>query len=93
VTSVLALGVTVAIANAAEDKYGLQLLNGLAFSEFRGYENWHVLSVSQTEALPKVEVANPRVVQAYRSGISGNGKPFPDGSKIAKIVASRATQS
>ena len=25
------------------------------------------------------------MIDAYRAGISGNGKPFPDGSKIAKI--------
>jgi hypothetical protein len=73
------------IAWSAQDKYSLQLPNGLAFSEFRGYENWQVVSVSQTAELLKVEVANPTMIAAYRAGIPGNGKPFPDGSKIAKI--------
>ncbi len=76
---------TAAAAISSEDKYTLKLPNGLAFSEFRGYENWQVVSVSQTPELLKVEVANPTMIEAYRSGIPGNGKPFPDGSKIAKI--------
>ena len=81
--AVLAAGVAI----SAQDKYTLKLPNGLSFSEFRGYENWEVVSVSQIaepETL-KVEVANPTMIEAYRSGIPGNGKPFPDGSKIAKI--------
>ncbi|HTG01310.1 MAG TPA: cytochrome P460 family protein [Nitrospirota bacterium] len=73
------------LALAAQDKYTLQVQNGLAFSEFRGYEEWQVVAVSQTEDLLKVIVANPTMIGAYRAGIPGNGKPFPDGSKIAKI--------
>ena len=73
------------VAVSAQDKYTLQVPNGLAFSDFRGYEDWQVVSVSQTEDLLKVEVANPTMIDAYRAGIPGNGKPFPDGSKIAKI--------
>jgi hypothetical protein len=30
-------------------------------------------------------VANPVMIKAYQSGIPGNGKPFPDGSKMAKV--------
>jgi hypothetical protein len=81
----LALAVVCAVAGSAQDKYSLRLPNGLAFSEFRGYENWQVVSVSQTTELLKVEVANPTMIDAYRAGVPGNGKPFPDGSKIAKI--------
>jgi hypothetical protein len=58
----VALAVVGAIAWSAQDKYTLQLKNGLAFSEFRGYENWQVVSVSQTEELLKVEVANPTMM-------------------------------
>jgi hypothetical protein len=79
--AVLAAGAAI----SAQDKYTLKLPHGLAFSEFRGYENWQVVSVSQTPELLKVEVANPTMIDAYRAGIPGNGKPFPDGSKIAKI--------
>jgi len=70
---------------AAQNKYTLRVPNGLAFSDFKGYENWEVVAVSQTEALLKVMVANPTMIDAYRAGVPGNGKPFPDGSKIAKI--------
>jgi hypothetical protein len=84
-TFAIALAAAGALAWSAQDKYSLQLPNGLAFSEFRGYENWQVVSVSQTAELLKVEVANPVMIEAYRAGIPGNGKPFPDGSKIAKI--------
>jgi hypothetical protein len=84
-TFALALAVVGAVAWSAQDKYSLQLPKGLAFSEFRGYEDWQVVSVSQTAELLKVEVANPTMIEAYRAGIPGNGKPFPDGSKIAKI--------
>ena len=71
--------------SAQQDKYSLQVPNGLKFSDFRGYEDWQVVAVSQTDDLLKVMVANPTMMEAYRAGVPGNGKPFPDGSKIAKI--------
>src|SRR3984893_10645978 len=51
------LSVLAALAIAAQDKYTLSVPNGLAFSDFRGYENWQVVAVSQTEDLLKVMVA------------------------------------
>ena len=85
VTLVAVLAVLGTRAISAPDKYTVQTPNGLAFSEFRGYEDWQVVAVSQTEDLLKVEVANPVMIDAYRAGVPGNGKPFPDGSKTAKI--------
>ena len=73
------------MALAAQDKYTLQVPNGLAFSDFRGYESWEVVSIAQTEEVLNVIVANPTMIDAYRAGVPGNGKLFPDGSKIAKI--------
>jgi hypothetical protein len=70
---------------AAQDKYTVQVPNGLAFSDFRGYEDWQVVSTSQTPDLLKVMVANPVMIAAYKAGIPGNGMPFPEGSKIAKL--------
>ena len=72
-------------AISAQDKYTVQVPNGLAFSEFRGYEDWQTVAVSQTEDAIAVILANPVMIDAYRAGVPGNGKPFPDGSKIAKI--------
>jgi hypothetical protein len=73
------------IALAAQDKYSLQVPNGLAFSEFRGYESWQTIGVSQSGNLIEVILGNPAMIDAYRAGIPGNGKPFPDGAKMAKI--------
>jgi hypothetical protein len=79
------VAVVCSIAVAAQDKYTLQVPNGLAFSDFRGYEDWQVVSVSETDELLKAMVANPVMIDAYKAGVPGNGMPFPDGSKIAKI--------
>jgi hypothetical protein len=83
--SVAAVVVCGTMVVAAQDKYTLQLPNGLPFSDFRGYEDWQVVSVSQTDELLKAMVANPVMIAAYKAGVPGNGKPFPDGSKIAKL--------
>ena len=72
-------------AISAQDKYTLRVPNGLAFSEFRGYEGWQVVSISQDGDLIAVILGNPVMIDAYRDGIPGNGKPFPDGAKMAKI--------
>ena len=73
------------MALAAQDRSTLKVPNGPAFSEFKGYENWQNVAVSQTEMGIKIIAANPAMINAYRSGIPGNGKPFPEGSKIVKI--------
>ena len=72
-------------AISAQDKYTVQVPDGLAFSEFRGYENWQVIAVSQTGDLIVAILGNPEIITAYQAGVPGNGKPFPDGSKMAKI--------
>jgi Cytochrome P460 len=72
-------------AISAQDKYALQVPNGLAFSEFKGYESWQVVAVSLSGDVMAVVVANPVMIDAYQAGVPANGKPFPDGSKMAKI--------
>ena len=79
------LAVLVATAMSAQDKYGLKTSSGIAFSDFRGYESWAVVSSAQTDEVLKVIAANPTMIDAYRAGVPGNGKPFPDGAKMAKI--------
>ena len=73
------------MAISAQDKYTMQVPNGLAFSEFKGYEDWQVIAVSQTGDLLVAILGNPEMIAAYQAGVPGNGKPFPDGSKMAKI--------
>jgi hypothetical protein len=89
---VIASGVVIAavatlggITLAAQDKYALQVPGGIAFSEFRGYESWQVVSISHDGPLIAAILGNPAMIEAYQSGIPGNGKPFPDGAKLAKI--------
>jgi len=72
-------------AITAQDKYTVQVPGGLAFSEFRGYESWQVVSVSDDGGLLAAILANPVMIAAFQAGAPGNGKPFPDGSKMAKI--------
>jgi len=74
-----------ALALAAQDKYTLKVPNGLSFSEFRGYEAWQVVSISQDGPLMAAILANPVMIQAYLAGAPGNGKAFPDGAKMAKV--------
>lgn len=81
----LMLAVSGGTAVSAQDKYSVQVPNGIAFSEVRGYEDWQVVAVSQAGDLIEVIVGNPVMIDAYRAGIPGNGKPFPDGAKMAKI--------
>jgi len=81
----LSLAVGGSMALAAQDRYTVRVPGGLAFAEFRGYETWQALSISQNERLMAVILANPVMIKAYQAGIPGNGKPFPDGSRMAKI--------
>ena len=72
-------------AISAPEKYTVQVPGGLAFSEFRGYEDWQVIAISENLGLIAVIMGNPVMIDAYKKGVSGNGEPFPDGSKMAKI--------
>jgi hypothetical protein len=79
------LAVLGGMALAAQDRFTVKVPNGIAFSDFRGYENWQNVAVSQTENGLKVIAANTAMIKAYRQGTPGNGKKFPEGSKIVKI--------
>lgn len=81
----LILAVLVGRTMSAEDKYSLKVPNGLAFSEFKGYESWQVVSISQSGEISAAILANPAMIEAYAAGMPSNGKPFPDGVKMAKI--------
>ena len=90
VTIALALAVSSGRTSSAQekqDRYTLQIPGGLSFSEIRGYETWQVVAPSFTDAanVIRVIVANPVMIKAYQEGVPGNGKPFPDGSKIVKL--------
>jgi hypothetical protein len=79
------LAVLGGIALAAQDKYTVRVPNGLAFSEFRGYEKWQMVAASHTDNLVEVILANPVMIDAYVAGFPGNGKKVTDGAKMVKI--------
>jgi hypothetical protein len=68
-----------------KDKYSLISPDGVAFSDFKGYEDWSVVSSAHQEEVLKVIVANPEMIKAYKSGSPGDGHFFPEGSRIVKL--------
>ena len=89
----VALAVWGGFAIAAQDRFMLKVPDGLAFSDFKGYDTWQAVAPSATEGSIKAILANPVMVKAYRDGVPGNGKPFPEGSKIVKIEWSKKKSS
>jgi hypothetical protein len=91
VVTVLAVLVAVAVHAQdngpmnAQDKYSLKSPSGIAFSDFRGYEDWASVSSARQDEILKVIVADPKMIKAYKSGVPGNGQPFPEGSRIVKL--------
>ena len=79
------LSVLVGLLLAGQDKYTVKVPGGLAFSEFKGYEGWQAISLSRNERVVAVILGNPAMIAAYQAGSPGNGKPFPDGAKMAKV--------
>jgi len=84
VTLLSVLGV-VAVYAQDKDKYSLKSPSGIAFSDFKGYEDWSVVSSARTDEVLKVIVANPAMIQAYKAGVPLNSQPFPDGAMIVKL--------
>src|SRR5262245_28548194 len=73
------------LAISAQDKDTAKVPGGLAMSEFKGYEGWQAISISRNERVVAMILGNPAMIDAYQAGIPGNGKPFPDGAKMAKV--------
>src|SRR5262245_32514660 len=78
-------GKAVFAQDAGQAKYTVKVPGGLAFSEFKGYESWQTISISDSGKHLAVTLGNPEMIKAFQSGIPGNGKPFPDGARMAKI--------
>ena len=86
---------TVVLAAQSQDRFTLKAANGIAFSEFRGYDAWQMIATSQPDdasgcgtskvGCMKAILGNPSMVRAYRDGIPANGKAVPDGAVLAKI--------
>ena len=88
-TIAASLAIVGGIAVAAQDKYTVKVPNGLAFSEFRGYEDWQTVAVSKTDHAFALILANPTMIDAYRAGVPDNGKPFPTAPRWRRSIGSR----
>jgi hypothetical protein len=78
-------GLAMSAQDSAASKYAVRVPGGLAFSEFRGYEAWQTIAISRNSRFVAVIVGNSVAIDAYKAGIPGNGKPFPDGARMAKV--------
>src|SRR5580698_8844762 len=77
VVALAVLGATVVYArDHTQDKYSLKTTSGIAFSDFRGYEDWAVVSSARTDAVLKVIVGNQTMINAYKAGVPGDGQAF-----------------
>src|SRR3954471_1875240 len=56
------------VSMAAQDRYTVKVPDGLAFSEFKGYETWAEVAPSATEGSIKTILANPIMMSAYKAG-------------------------
>jgi len=85
VVSVTVLIVLAVTALYAQDKYSLKSPGGIAFSDFRGYEDWSVVSSARTNEVLKMIIANQTMINAYKAGAPVNGQSFPAGSMVVKL--------
>ena len=100
IATLVGLGLLVCAASAfvaaqAQDRFSLKSANGIAFSEFRGYDAWQLVATSQPDnasgcgtskvGCMKAILGNPAMIQAYRDGFPANGAAVPDGAALAKI--------
>src|ERR1700679_3514632 len=86
IVTIIAAGLAILGGSAiSADKYAVQVPGGLGFSEFKGYEDWSVISISDNGGKFAAILGNPVMMGALRAGVPGNGKPFPNGAKMAKI--------
>ena len=92
---IAAASIVVSVVLTAQDRFALKSANGIAFSEFKGYDAWQVIATSQPDdaggcgtsktGCTKVILGNPVMMKAYNAGIPANGQPVPDGAAMAKI--------
>src|SRR5687768_12975473 len=98
ITKLVVLAATVLVVSAvlaaqSQDRYTLTAANGIAFSEFRGYDAWQLIATSQPDdasgcgtsktGCMKAILGNPIMMKAYRDGIPANGTAVPDGAALA----------
>jgi hypothetical protein len=96
ILAVFLVSASVVLTAKSQNRSNPKSGNGIELSEFRGYETWPMISVSQPDdadgcgsapapGCMKAIVGNTTMMKAYKEGIPANGKPVPDGAKLAKI--------
>ncbi len=96
-TPLIAIGIVL----AAQDRFTLKTPNGIAFSEFKGYEKWQMIAPSHPDnaggcasskepGCIKSILGNPTMIKAYAEGIPAKDKPVPDGAAMVKIEWQKA---
>src|SRR5262249_45314936 len=75
----------VSVALTAQAPSTAKVPNGLAIADFKGYDTWQTIAPSATPEELKSILGNPVMIQAFKAGIPGNGKPVPDGAMMTKI--------
>jgi hypothetical protein len=78
VLGVVPVALAVSIAVDAQDRDTLKAPNGFAFADIKGFDTWPDVAPSQTDDGIKSIVANSVMLNAYKQGVPGNGKRFPD---------------
>ena len=71
---------------AAQEKLSVMSPNGIALSEFKGYDAWQVIAPSQPGDGVKAILGNPLMIKAYNDGFPANHQTVPDGAMMAKIA-------
>lgn len=82
---VLGFVLVASLTLVAQDRSNLKVPNGLALSEFSGYEGWQTIAPSETEGSVKAILGNDIMIKAYKEGFPAKAESVPDGAMIAKI--------
>jgi hypothetical protein len=69
-----------------QEPSALKSADGIAYSEFAGYESWPLVSPSVPANGVKAILGNPTMVQAFKDGIVSKGLRVPDGAMMAKVT-------
>ena len=93
--AVAVIGVMLA-GQSRDGRFALTSPNGVAFSDFKGYEAWQVIGPSEPDdaggcgsspapGCIKALLGNPAMIQAYADGFPAGGRPAPDGAAMVKV--------
>lgn len=73
-------------AISAQDRYTVSVPNGLAFAEFRGYEQWQAVAASQTKETIEVILANPAMIEAISPAFPATARLFPTARRSPRSI-------